>query len=226
MKSTLVVLGTLLCSLTYAQDSDSLRTTSRISLHNPYRNLKTSVFIHSGFSQILGRNYSAGFEVRRFISLKEYFYAGLSYGRWTQNKDRLKNDVNQSCSYYLNSETITFRGGLGIFGHSNIVIGAHYLLNASLKEKVPSALDPETNIFFNGNISGFTRDFIPIVGYNVKHKLWQFLFVEAGADFWFMSTQIFQPLEGNWRVPDNVSPLLSEDYDQFIYYYLTVHFKL
>ena len=150
----------------------------------------------------------------------------VSYGRWTNNQDRLKNDLYQDCSYYLNSETIALRTGLAVFGHSNFVVGAHYLMDAQLKEKVPSVLDPETNVFLNGNISSYTRDFIPFVGGNFRYKLWQFLFLEVGAEFWLINTQIFKPLEGNWRVPDNVSPLLSEDYDQFISYSATLHFKL
>jgi hypothetical protein len=226
VKYFLFVLSTFVCSCLLAQDQDSLQKKIRTRHHNPYRNLKSSVFIHSGFSQILGRNYSAGFELRRFISLKEYLYMGVAYGQWTNNQDRLENDVYQDCSYYLDSKTITLRAGLGIFGHSNIVAGAHYLMDAQLKEKVPSALDPETNVFLNGNISSYTRDFIPFLGYNFKQKLWQIMFIEIGAEFWFLNTQIFQPLEGDWRVPDKVSPLLSEDYDQFIYYYATLHFKL
>jgi hypothetical protein len=226
VKYTLSILGIVLCLSASAQERDSIQRKITSSIRNPYRNVKSSLFVHSGYSGILGRNFSAGIEVRRFLSLREYLYFNVSYAKWTNNQDRLKNDVGQNCSYYLNSQTISLRTGLGIFGKHNLVLGTHYLMAADLKERVPSVLDPDTPVVLSGEISNYTRDFLPFIGYNVKGKLWQFVFLEFGLEFWIFNTAIFKPLEGQWRVPDNYSPLLSEDYDAYPYGYLTIHFKL
>jgi hypothetical protein len=215
-----------MCLSVFGQDQDSQHRKLKTPLRNPYRNIKSSIFAHSGYSEVLGRNYSVGFEVRRFISLKEYLYLSAAFSRWTNNQDRIKNDVYQACSYYLNSQTLTLRAGLGIFGNNNAMIGFHYLMEADLKERVPSALDPESNVVLNGNISGYARDFIPFIGYNLKYKLWQIIFIEVGVEYWLIQNKIFQPLEGNWRVPDNTSPLLSDDYQNYPYGYIAFHFKL
>jgi hypothetical protein len=226
VKYTLSILGIVLCLTAFGQDQDSLRRKIKSTLRNPYRNIKTSLFIQSGYSPILGRNFGAGMEVRRFLSLKEYLYLNVSYSKWTNNQDRIKNDVGQNCSYYLNSQTVSLRAGLGFFGKHNLVVGAHYLMGAHLTERVPSVLDPETPVVLGGEISAYTRDFLPFIGYNVKGKLWEFVFLEFGVEYWILDTAIFKPLEGEWRVPDNYSPLLSQDYEHYPYGYLTFQFKL
>jgi hypothetical protein len=226
LKTAVSILALVLLLPIIAQTQDTLKQNYRTHYVNPYKNLKASVMVQSGKSPVLGRTTAVGFELRRFLSLEKYLFAGFTYGRWTLNKDRIENDLYGKCSYYLNSQTVTARFGLGIFGTYNFVAGTHFLFDAHLREKVPSSLDPEITSVVSGNISRFTRDFIPFFGYNMKGKLWKRLFLEIGSELWIYQTKIFQPLEGNWKVPDNVSPLLSDDDKNDPYYYVTLHCKL
>jgi hypothetical protein len=201
-------------------NSKSKLKSSRI---NPFRNIKSSLFLQYGGGSVFGGGFTAGMEIRRFVSLEKYLFIDVMYSQW--QKDKRTHDLIRFSSYRINCDAIAIKMGLGVFGNSNIYFGAHYLLDVTLKKTLPPPANSDVPFIVQGNITPYTRQIVPIIGGNYRLKVWKFIFLEPGMEFWITQNKIFKPLQGRWKVPDKHSPLLSQNFTD-PYYYLAVHFKI
>lgn len=225
MKSICLILLLAWPAFAKAVPTDSTSRATRSMLVNPFRNIKTSVYFQYGGNKAFGRSYGAGVELRRFTSITSYFFLDLNWNEW-RKEEGLHNYFYMDGKYQLTTQTFGSRLGLGFAGNYNVYLGGHYISRAYLREDVMSTLNVDEREYFEGDITPYTTTFIPMVGMNIKFKIWSVFFMEAGMEVWFVTKKIFKDLETNWKAPAAYSPFLSRDKEDKGYIYGAIHVKI
>jgi hypothetical protein len=223
MKRLTVLIIVLIFYLPGFCQTASSKSKIKSSQVNPFRNIKSSLFLQYGVTPVFGSGFTAGMEIRRFISLEKYIFIDVMYSQW--QKEKRTNYIIRFSSYQINGDALAIKMGLGVFSNTNVYFCAHYLTNVTLKETLPPVANSDVPFIAQGNITPYTRQFVPTIGTNYRYKVWKIIFLEVGTEFWITQNKIFKPLEGRWKVPDKQSPLLLQNFSD-PYYYLSVHFKI
>lgn len=187
-----------------------------------------SVLARGQHHSTLGWGVGGGIEFRRFISLREYYFFEVSYAQWQRSKT-VDNFYSQESKFDLTAKSISVKLGRAIFGSQHFYVGAFFLGDTYLQEKVPAqylVYSDDEYVTVSGDVTPYVRQVVPIFGYSCKFKGWKFMFVEVGVDYVFFNP--FATLRGNWRVPNRVSGFLySLNQDKAVYnIYGSIHFKL
>lgn len=207
-----------------ANPGDTTARSVKPSQVNPFRNIKTSIYVQYGGGGILGSGFGGGVELRRFTSITSYFFLDVEWNNW-RKEEGLTNDFYMDGKYSLTSQTLGSKIGFGK-GYCGGYIGAKYITNAFLSEDVISTLNVDAHDHFEGDITPHTQPFLPLVGLNLKIKLWSIFFLEAGMEVWFNNKRAFRDLETEWKAPPTYSPFLSREAKNSGVFYGSIHVKL
>lgn len=224
-----LIVSIFLFTPAFTQHPDSiLHSARKPALINPYKNLKTSVLGRVQYHPVLGLGLGGGVEFRRFTSLRQYYFFEVSYTQW-QKSNTADNYYHQECSYDLTAQSFSVRLGKAVFGSQHFYLGALFINDAQLSEKVPAQhlmFSTDEYVTVAGDITPYVRKLTPVFGYNVKLKGWKFMFIEFGGDYVLVDP--LKTLKGNWRVPNRASGFLHSMSLNNSYFniYGAIHFKL
>ncbi|HET9054416.1 MAG TPA: hypothetical protein VFM90_09595, partial [Cyclobacteriaceae bacterium] len=181
-----LIVSIFLFTPAFTQHPDSiLHSARKPALINPYKNLKTSVLGRVQYHPALGLGFGGGIEFRRFTSLRQYYFFEVSYAQW-QKSQTTDNFYHQECTYDLTAQSFSVRLGKAVFGSQHVYLGALFLRDVHLTEKVPAQhlmFIEDEYVTVKGNITPYVRKVTPVFGYNMKVKGWKFMFIEVGGEY-------------------------------------------